>query len=182
MAYPDKIEKRQRAIHKFFTERWNEITDVLDYDPHWEKPYSPKIVMSADKYNDINYSMAGIHDDQALKDFAIGRVAKTMDDLGRKFIFVGTRLGLAVMYVVSKDPRGNHIACSFNKAIFTSGLRPPMWSFSDFARIIGNPNGTVKSPTGTVYRNMGEWMELTMKMLNDSAYRPSGIIKVGTEK
>lgn len=174
MNKEEKDRRREETLFGFFSKRWNEIEQVVEYDHTWEIPLSPQVDELAKANGDIGYNLRGIHTDPAMQALPIGQPVKTIDDYGRKIIIVNTRLGTMLVYIVSADLRGKHIALSASNPITASGLRPAIGSLVDLAAILGSPNG-ISDVDKRVYRNIGEWMELTAKMLNDPTYRPRSI-------
>lgn len=165
-----KEERRTLEIRRFFDRRWGETKTTIHYDPRWERPIRRRPFEIADVTNEISYCITGIHDDPELTTIATGDVVRAQDKIGRKFLIVATRLGLVAMYCCSKDLRGNRLMTTFDQRITNAGLRPHIWSIEDHAAVIGSPHGIYRD-NDVVYRNIGQWMELSMRsLMNPSAH------------
>jgi hypothetical protein len=171
--------------YAFFCQRWDEISDVVEYESCWEKPIDPnrivkKSINSEGVVRDlpelIPYSLDNIHMDETLQKLAVGSAVKSMDDHGRKIIVVVTRLGLVVVHMVSPSPKGIEIAANASNRLKWSGVLPQLVSSFKLAELIGSPKG-VQGNKHQVYRNLGESLELTAKILTDPNYNPGHSVR-----
>ncbi len=158
------FEEIKQRMAEFFYRRWDEIQMVIDYDSSWEQTFSPTHVAMLRKYNRIDYSMSGLIDFDSVGGMKVGEVAKSMDDYGRKFIIIQTRLGIVVVFVTSKDIKDGDIDFTRAPRLRVAYPNVILKSPEDIAMLIGSPNGISKD-NKLVVRNIGEWIEVQTQML-----------------
>jgi hypothetical protein len=168
-------ESRQERLEKareFFRRRWDEIDTVIDYNSDWEQPFMQKeTLLGAMLAGHIEYSlMEMLKDEQALS-LKPGQTAKLMDDLGRKFIIISTRLGPWLFFVVSKNVNEGKLGDLRTKRLKQYQLSEIKYTRSELALYLGSPNGLYDG-NRTVARNVGERMELIFEMMQDPTKEP----------
>ena len=173
----DSERKKKEIVEmarQFFFRRWDEIKEVVEYDYNWHSPLSRRGAEKARRKGLLPYAFAGMRDDPQFKHLPFGTVVKTMDDGGRKFIIVITRLGLWVFYVVSIDINERRLGDYRSKELRDFQRGPVTYTRLDLATYIGSPNGT-SFMSKVVARNIGERLEVIKKMLEDPYYRPNNV-------
>jgi hypothetical protein len=91
-------------------------------------------------------------------------------DMARQ-VFRGLTVVGAGFYNIEGE--GDRVLINTSEAIAASGLDISSSIIRKLARVLG---GKINDPPiKDTYRNIGEWMELTLKMLQDPTYRPSSI-------
>jgi hypothetical protein len=178
------MPNKKKDISAFFNRRWLEITDVIDYDPEWEILESAPLQKIRTQRGEIPCGFHNAYKDPVLNQLSIGQVVKSMDDHGRRFIFVMTRLGLVMAYVSSIKPNGDSVTVKSFSAVVSAGFvsNPTFYPryASELAEIIGSPL-TIGIKRGTqvqdprIFRNIGQWMEGSLRMLTDPSYRPRNV-------
>lgn len=174
-------EYRQNKLLAFFNQRWDEISYAMDYDSNWESPESEPLTKVRHARGEIGYNFRGIHQDPLFAKVMPGVTVKSMDDHGRKMIMVETTLGVVMAYVSSIDPRGSIIVIKRPLVMVNAGFGDAITSYpripSDLAEIIGSPFGIAERDP-RIFRNIGEWMLGTAKMLQDPSYRPRNVKRI----
>ena len=159
----------------FFNSRWNEITKVIDYNDSWEKTIPPHA--EAKKYPSMRqYSYTSLG--QAIKYSDVKALlpreeAKTMDDHGRKVIFIGTMLGTVVVFwdTCTNDQR---LIVQYGKRITQCRLIESTLVDSGIAlhMLIGGKRKTYDDKSFFEKPNIGEHIEFVYKCLSEAKISP----------
>lgn len=137
--------QRDREIVEFFTIRWNEIIDTIEFNPEWETKIPD--------YKHTSMDSAVYHSD--FTSLSYGKVVRSISDHGRRILAVNTRLGAAVIY----DHYDGELRTWFAQdLLYLPGitLAIPV-SLHQVAGVFGG-NPWSKDPNG-YYLNLGESLE-----------------------
>lgn len=159
-------------VDKFFIKRWNEIEDVVDYNPDWERKIRPlksvhlRVVRTGKVIPrtppEFETSLDDVVDRPDAPAVGFGRVVKTMDDHGRRVIFVGTRLGLAVVY------EHGGVRAKYSKRLEETNLVPFWYITSDVLKLANLIGGTLPDGDGFIqFSNLGLSFETAYRLMNE---------------
>lgn len=171
-------EKGFQKVDAFFHRRWNEVKEYIDYNPDWERPKAPLNVVSLKVDQRGLVSKREIPEHPTSLDGAVyhpdvvglepGKVVRTMDDHGRRLLFVGTRLGPALVY----DNGGARVV--YHKRLGSTQLMPVVFITSSEIAIANVLGGNVfdHSGNGIMYSNIGEKLEITYRLMTEPDFNP----------
>lgn len=147
MASKEQRKKVDLDIWDFFTRRYHEIDDELEFDPAWQRN-TPHLETKSCLDDAVNHP--------TLLGLAPGRVVKSMDMFGRRMIAVGTGLGPLIVYIHGADVRPwYHDNLLLLPNVVLGILR---WD-GELAGLIGGVND------GVTYENLGTQLETAFTIM-----------------
>lgn len=170
---PEQIKKMKSNRNEYFFRRWNEVITTIEYSEEWEIPKTPQQLSEKEEAKRIPYHLGGAHHDEHVKALRPGEVARAMDDHGRKIILVGTRFGTVLIYPRNRFGFDMDLGGVFPERLVKAGVEYSVSTAAKLGQVIGGGYYLVNENNPTIFRNIGERIELIARVYNDPDFKPT---------